>query len=114
MTSHTLTAAQIEATFREEYGRILAALIGQLGDFPLAEDALQDALVIALERWETDGVPRNPGAWLLTVARRRAIDRLRHTAMKERNAILHEYSDDSNFGVADIYGVASDQATTQE
>jgi len=70
-------AGQIEATFREEHGRVLAALISQLGDFDLAEDALQDALVNALERWELDGVPRNPGAWLLTVARRRAIDRLR-------------------------------------
>ncbi len=69
--------AQIEATFREEHGRVLAALISQFGDFPLAEDALQDALVNALERWEVDGLPRNPGAWLLTVAKRRAIDRLR-------------------------------------
>ena len=68
-----MTAAeQIETTFREEHGRILAALISQFGDFTLAEDALQDALVNALERWEIDGVPRNPGAWLLTVARRRA------------------------------------------
>ena len=57
-------AAQIETTFREEHGRVLAALISQLGDFTLAEDALQDALVNALERWEIDGVPRNPGAWL--------------------------------------------------
>ena len=71
--------AQIERTFREEHGRVLAALISQLGDFELAEDALQDALINALERWETDGVPRNPGAWLLTVAKRRAIDRIRRT-----------------------------------
>ncbi len=82
------TAAQIETTFREEHGRILAALISQLGDFTLAEDALQDALVNALERWETDGVPRNPGAWLLTVARRRAIDRLRRAATLERKAVI--------------------------
>ena len=68
---------QIERAFREEHGRVLAALISQLGDFALAEDALQDALVLALERWETDGVPRNPGAWLMTVAKRRGIDRLR-------------------------------------
>ncbi len=81
-------AAQIETTFREEHGRILAALISQLGDFMLAEDALQDALVNALERWEIDGVPRNPGAWLMTVARRRAIDRLRHAATVERNAVI--------------------------
>jgi RNA polymerase sigma-70 factor (ECF subfamily) len=81
-------ATQIETTFREEHGRVLAALISQLGDFILAEDALQDALVIALERWEDDGVPRNPGAWLLTVARRRAIDRLRRAAMFEHNAVI--------------------------
>jgi RNA polymerase sigma-70 factor, ECF subfamily len=76
-------AGKIESTFREEHGRILAALIGQLGDFTLAEDALQDALVNALERWEIDGVPRNPGAWLMTVAKRRAIDRLRHTTRQD-------------------------------
>ena len=71
------TESQIEKSFREEHGRVLAALISRLGDFELAEDALQDALVNALERWEIDGVPRNPGDWLLTVAKRRAIDRLR-------------------------------------
>jgi RNA polymerase sigma-70 factor (ECF subfamily) len=81
-------AAQIETTFREEHGRVLAALISQFGDFTLAEDALQDALVNALERWEIDGVPRNPGAWLTTVARRRAIDRLRRAATLERKAII--------------------------
>ena len=80
-------AAQIEATFREEHGRVLAALISQVGDFELAEDALQDALVNALERWEVDGIPHNPGAWLTTVAKRRAIDRLRHSARAERNAV---------------------------
>jgi RNA polymerase sigma-70 factor (ECF subfamily) len=81
-------AAQIETTFREEHGRILAALIGQLGDFQLAEDVLQDALVNALERWEIDGVPHNPGAWLMTVAKRRAIDRLRRIAVQERQAVI--------------------------
>src|SRR5512146_1294767 len=125
MTSHTLTAAQIEATFREEYGRILAALIGQLGDFPLAEDALQDALVVALERWETDGVPRNPGAWLLTVARRRAIDRLRRRvteerALGERQTFILDFPPDSNAErivepAADIHGAAAaDYASAQE
>jgi RNA polymerase sigma-70 factor (ECF subfamily) len=79
-------AAQIEATFREEHGRILAALISRLGDFDLAEDALQDALINALEHWGRDGVPRNPGAWLLTVARRRAIDRLRRATTHEAKA----------------------------
>src|SRR6478672_3981413 len=80
--------AQIENTFRDEHGRVLAALINQLEDFELAEDALQDALVNALERWEADGIPRNPGAWLLTVAKRRAIDRLRHAATLENTALM--------------------------
>ena len=77
-------AARIEATFREEHGRVIAALISQFGDFTLAADALQDALVEALERWEIDGAPRNPAAWLLTVAKRRAIDRLRRASTQER------------------------------
>jgi RNA polymerase sigma-70 factor (ECF subfamily) len=85
-------AAQIERIFREEHGRVLAALISQLGDFELAEDALQDALVNALERWEVDGVPRNPGAWLTTVAKRRAIDRLRRASTLERKTALLDIS----------------------
>lgn len=88
-------AAQIESTFREEHGRILAALISQFEDFTLAEDALQDALVEALTRWPAGGVPRSPGAWLLTVARRRAIDRLRRASTQERNAaILNTFAAD--------------------
>jgi RNA polymerase sigma-70 factor, ECF subfamily len=81
---------QIEMIFREEHGRVLAALISRLEDFELAEDALQDALVNALERWESDGVPRNPGAWLLTVARRRAVDRIRRAATLEQKVELLE------------------------
>jgi RNA polymerase sigma-70 factor (ECF subfamily) len=83
------TSTPIEKTFREEHGRVLAALISRLGDFELAEDALQDALVNALERWEIEGIPRNPGAWLLTVARRRAIDRIRRAvALEQKVEIL--------------------------
>ena len=81
-------AAQIETTFREEHGRVLAALISQFGDFTLAEDALQDALLNALERWAVDGVPRNPGAWLMTAAKRRAIDRVRRATTQERYAVI--------------------------
>ena len=83
-------ATPIETIFREEHGRVLAALISRLGDFELAEDALQDALVNALERWEIDGVPRNPGAWLLTVARRRAVDRIRRAATLEQKVEVLE------------------------
>jgi RNA polymerase sigma-70 factor (ECF subfamily) len=67
----------VEQTFRQESGRVLATLIGNLRDFELAEDAFQEALVVALERWPRDGIPRNPGAWITAVARRKAIDRLR-------------------------------------
>ncbi len=78
------TADQIERLFREEHGRVLAVLISQFEDFDLAEDALQDAVVNALERWEVDGLPNNPVAWLTAVARRRAIDRLRRSTKLDR------------------------------
>jgi RNA polymerase sigma-70 factor (ECF subfamily) len=71
------TPEAIERVFREESGRILATLIRALGDFDLAEEALQDALLMALDRWPRDGVPSNPGAWITTTARRKAIDRIR-------------------------------------
>jgi len=64
-------------TFREERPIVLATLIRQVGDFQLAEDAVQDAFEAAVTVWERDGVPANPGAWVTTAARRRAIDRLR-------------------------------------
>jgi RNA polymerase sigma-70 factor (ECF subfamily) len=74
----------VEQTFRQESGQILASLIATLGDFTLAEDALQDALVVALQTWPDEGVPRNPPAWLTTIARRKAIDRLRRNAVLSR------------------------------
>jgi RNA polymerase sigma-70 factor (ECF subfamily) len=67
----------VSETFRCESGRVLASLISYLGDFELAEDAFQDALVVALERWDEDGIPNNPAAWITTTARRKAIDRIR-------------------------------------
>jgi RNA polymerase sigma-70 factor (ECF subfamily) len=86
--------AKVETIFRQEHGRVLAALIGQFGDFALAEDVLQDALVIALERWEVEGVPRNPGAWLTAIAKRRAIDRLRRdSTFARKQAILQTLAD---------------------
>ena len=67
----------LEQTFRDEWGRVLAALIGFLGDFDLAEEAAQDAFAIAAARWPREGTPANPRAWLVTTARNRAIDRIR-------------------------------------
>jgi RNA polymerase sigma-70 factor (ECF subfamily) len=67
----------IEQVFRDEWGRVLASLIGYFGDFDLAEDAAAEAFAIAAQRWPSDGVPDHPAAWLITTARRRAIDRLR-------------------------------------
>jgi RNA polymerase sigma-70 factor, ECF subfamily len=67
----------LERVFRDEWGRVLAALIGFLGDFDLAEEAAQEAFALAAERWPRDGTPANPAAWLVTTARNRAIDRIR-------------------------------------
>jgi RNA polymerase sigma-70 factor, ECF subfamily len=69
--------AILEQAFREQWGRVLAALIGFLGDFDLAEEAAQEAFAIAAERWPRDGVPAHPTAWLVATARHRAIDRIR-------------------------------------
>ena len=77
----------LERLLGEEPGRILSVLISSLRDFDLAEDALQEAVTTALERWPNDGVPPNPGGWLVTTAKRRAIDRLRRSATFERRGI---------------------------
>jgi RNA polymerase sigma-70 factor (ECF subfamily) len=69
--------AILEQVFRDRWGYVLAALIGFLGDFDLAEEAAQEAFAIAAERWPRDGAPTNPSAWLVTTARNRAIDRIR-------------------------------------
>ncbi len=69
--------APLEQAFRDHWGYVLAALIGLLGDFDLAEEAAQEAFAIASERWSRDGEPSNPRAWLMTTARNRAVDRIR-------------------------------------
>jgi RNA polymerase sigma-70 factor (ECF subfamily) len=74
--------AILEEAFREHWGRVLATLIGLLGDFDLAEEAAQDAFAVAAERWARDGVPSNPSAWLITTARNRAIDRIRRDRVR--------------------------------
>src|SRR4029078_7813861 len=65
-----------EQGFREQWGRVLAALIGFLGDFDLAEEAAQEAFAIAAARWPREGIPDNPGAWLVTTARKHDIHRI--------------------------------------
>ncbi len=69
--------AILEQVFRDEWGRVLASLIGFLGDFDLAEEAAQEAFAVAAARWPRDGTPANPHAWLVATARNRAIDRIR-------------------------------------
>jgi RNA polymerase sigma-70 factor (ECF subfamily) len=79
----------LEQIFREEWGRVLANLVGFLGDFDLAEEAAQDAFATAAERWPRDGTPPNPGAWLTVTARNRAIDRLRRDrVLAEKTRLL--------------------------
>jgi len=84
-----LTDAEADRLFRRESGRAVATLIRVLGEFDLAEEAVQEAWVVALQRWPADGIPRNPGAWITTTARNRAIDRLRRErVLQEKLAAL--------------------------
>ena len=78
----------VAQTFRQEADRILASLISAVRDFELAQDAMQDALLVALECWPVEGIPRNPGAWITTTARRKAIDRLRRDSTLARKEML--------------------------
>jgi RNA polymerase sigma-70 factor (ECF subfamily) len=78
----------VERVFREEWGSAVAILTRVLGDLGLAEDAVQDAFATALERWPRDGVPRTPGAWIVTTARNRAIDRIRREKVFQQKVEL--------------------------
>src|SRR3978361_1766376 len=87
-----MTPTEIEKTFRDEAGRALATLIRLVGDFDLAQDALQDALAVALERWPGAELPANPRAWLVNVGRNKAIDRVRRDVSfrSKEQALTHE------------------------
>jgi RNA polymerase sigma-70 factor (ECF subfamily) len=92
----------IERVFREHWSRVLASLVGFLGDFELAEEACQEAFVVAAERWPREGEPANPVAWLVTTGRNRAIDRLRRerrlaekTRLLEVTAAVEDVMDES-------------------
>ncbi len=87
----------VARTFRDEYGRAVAVLIRVLGDIDLAEDAVQEAFAVAVERWPRDGVPPGPAGWIITTARNRAIDRLRRESTRGSRELqarlLHEVDD---------------------
>ncbi len=98
----------LERIFREESGRVVATLVRLFGDIDLAEEAVQEAFLVASERWPTTGLPPNPGGWITTTARNRAIDRLRREASRNdrhaQAALLHERAEASESGD----GVSSD------
>jgi len=116
MPSDSPTPAQfhqlLDSVYRAESGRILATLIRLLGDFDLAEDAMQDAFAAALERWPKDGVPENPRAWLISTARFKAIDSLRRRARfdasQEKIAAQLEAQSSGN-GLSDEDEIADDR-----
>src|ERR1700721_220818 len=87
-----MTPTEIEKIFRIEAGRALATLIRLVGDFDLAQDALQDAFAVALERWPSSDPPSNPRAWLVNVGRHKAIDGVRrHATFRDKQSELtHE------------------------
>ena len=89
MESAASATAVVDRLFRRESGRAVATLIRAIGGFDLAEEAVQEAFVVALERWPRDGVPANPGAWITRVARNKAIDRIRREqTLAAKNAAL--------------------------
>src|SRR5688572_13820332 len=77
------SAAEIERVFREDYGRAVAALARVFGSIDQAEEAVQDAFTAALERWPSTGLPPSPAGWIITTARRRAIDRHRRQVTRD-------------------------------
>ncbi|MBN6037676.1 RNA polymerase sigma factor [Amycolatopsis sp. 195334CR] len=94
MSAPVSSVSSIEAVFREEHGRLLAALVRRFGDLDLAEEVTSEAIEVALARWPVEGVPPKPGAWLMTTARRRAVDRLRRDqVLATRLAVLQVEAD---------------------
>jgi RNA polymerase sigma-70 factor (ECF subfamily) len=106
----TRVPESVEQVFRREYGRIIASLIRACGDFDLAEDALQDAFVQALDRWAESGVPNNPAAWLTTAARARAIDRLRRRRVRAEKYVLFAEQTTTDEGALAMLKSSSDSS----
>jgi RNA polymerase sigma-70 factor (ECF subfamily) len=105
-----LDEAEIGRIFREESGRSVAAVIRAFGDIDIAEDAVQDAFAVALRKWPGDGLPPNPGGWITTTARNRAIDRLRRESRRREllgeAAVLSPGNDDH--GIPEEVGPVQD------
>src|SRR5262245_38144112 len=99
----------LDQVFRREAGRVLATLIRQLGDFDLAEDALQDAIARALERWPREGMPANPAAWLTTVARRRSVDLVRRRKTHGQLPDVAAQAPEPEEGPATVSGIEDDR-----
>jgi RNA polymerase sigma-70 factor (ECF subfamily) len=109
LTPRRTVDSSLERVLREERTRLIASLVRILGDWDLAEELVQEAAVAALEHWPTDGLPRNPGAWLMTTARRRAIDRLRRDArFRQRLEQLGEEADEMERPIATGGPLAAD------
>jgi RNA polymerase sigma-70 factor (ECF subfamily) len=102
----------LDRVFREEHGRVVAALVRQFGDIDVAEEAAQEAFVIALQRWPEAGMPPNPGGWLTTTARNKAIDRIRRESTRDARHVQAAMLSDlcsSNSGSSDPSSVQDDR-----
>lgn len=105
---HPESDAAVEAVYRADWGRIVAALISLVGDFEIAEEAAQEAFTAAIDQWRTSGVPEFPRAWIIQTARHKAIDRIRRIARHRERFAAYDASEldqavqDPDYGVTDI------------
>jgi len=102
--------AILDQTFRDDWGAVVAAMIGFLGDFDLAEEAAQDAFAVAAERWPRDGYPSNRRAWLVTTARNRAIDSLRRGQTQPQLRTISPTIDGRESVDDDVYDTVADES----
>ena len=104
-------SADVEAVFRSESGRAVATLVRYFGDIDVAEEAVQDAFAVAVERWPVDGVPPSPAGWIITTARRRGLDRLRRESSRDRRETesVRTYAVDDPAPPEEVGPVADDQ-----
>ena len=109
------TQRAVERTFREESGRAVATLIRVTGDFDLAEEAVQEAFLIAIERWPVSGIPDNPGAWIVTTAKNRAIDRIRRARrLVEKEGLLRQLAELHDDPARQVIGSADGSAIVDD